>query len=103
MGNIKDDLAKLKQNLRDMITTSSTQEDIAKITEMDKALDSINGEYEAQVEQNNQLKTDYINVIKHYGFSTPSATLDEDISGETEVDIEKILGSILEKRDSKKY
>lgn len=72
-------LSETKAQLKEMIKSESSQEDIRKISEIDKQLDSLDEAYQLKEKENISLKDDLIASVKSTGFKVGNS--DHDDSG----------------------
>lgn len=63
-------ITQIKEGLKGFLTTESTKEQVDKIAELDKLVDTTVTDYNKVANDYSNLKTDYINVIKNSGFKS---------------------------------
>ena len=94
-------LSKTKAQLKDLITKESSQEEINKITSIDKSLDELQAENEKLIAENSSLKDSLIESVKNTGFKVTGKETD-DIGTQAETkDLDTIMAEELAKITAK--
>ena len=70
-------MSQTKAQLKDLITKESSQEEINKITKIDKTLDDLQAENERLLAENNSLKDSLIESVKNTGFKVTGKESDD--------------------------
>ena len=70
-------MSKTKAQLKDLITKESSQEEINKITSIDKTLDELQAENERLITENSSLKDSLIESVKNTGFKVSGKESDD--------------------------
>lgn len=70
-------MSKTKAQLKDLITKESSQEEINKITSIDKTLDELQAENERLIAENSSLKDSLIESVKNTGFKVSGKESDD--------------------------
>lgn len=68
MNEFEKQLAEIKGQLKSMLKEDSSKEDIERIAELDKQLDSLSETHKGLVDENTELKGMVINQVKSTGF-----------------------------------
>ena len=70
-------MSKTKAQLKDLITKESSQEEINKITSIDKSLDELQAENQKLIAENSSLKDSLIESVKNTGFKVSGKESDD--------------------------
>lgn len=70
-------MSKTKAQLKDLITKESSQEEINRITSIDKTLDELQAENERLIAENSSLKDSLIESVKNTGFKVSGKESDD--------------------------
>ena len=90
-------MGKTKAQLKDLITKESSQEEINKITSIDKTLDELQAENDKLLAENNSLKDSLIESVKNTGFKvTGKESDDTGVQDETK-DLDTIMAEEIAK------
>lgn len=90
-------MSKTKARLKDLITKESSQEEITKITTIDKDLDELLAENEKLVAENNSLKDSLIESVKSTGFKVTGKEQDDTGVQDETKDLDTIMAEELAK------
>ena len=101
MTDFKKILGETKTNLKSLITKETSQEDIKKISDIDKALDSMNEAFDQKEQENNSLKDDLIASVKSTGFKVTDSSKDDSGVDQDQKSMDEILNEELEKITAK--
>ena len=100
MIDFKEVLSKTKAQLKGMLKSDSSQEDIKTISEIDKQLDSLDEAYQTKEKENLSLKDDLIASVKNTGFKVTNSKEDSGID-QDQKSMDQILAEELEKTIAK--
>lgn len=89
-------LSETKIQLKEMLTKESSQDEINRITEIDKKLDSLNEAFTEKTQENESLKDTLIESVKNTGFKVGASQNNEDID-QNQKSMEDIMNEELEK------
>ena len=70
-------MSKTKAQLKDLITKESSQEEINRITSIDKTLDELQAENQKLIAENSSLKDSLIESVKNTGFKVSGKESDD--------------------------
>ena len=70
-------MSKTKAQLKDLISKDSSQEEINRITSIDKTLDELQAENEKLIAENSSLKNSLIESVKNTGFKVSGKESDD--------------------------
>ena len=101
MTDFKKILGETKTNLKSLITKETSQEDIKKISDIDKALDSMNEAFDQKEQENNSLKDDLIASVKSTGFNVTDSSKDDSGIDQDQKSMDEILNEELVKITAK--
>ena len=96
--NFKDLLAETKGKINDLLTKDSSKEDIERITEINKSLDSLTESYTAKETELSEMKEMVVNQVKNTGFKPSAQDLQDNNPISVEEAIESSIQDILAKR-----
>ena len=90
-------LSETKTQLKEMLSKDSSKEDIEKITQLDKNLDSLNEAYDIKSQENDSLKDTLIESVKNTGFKVNGSQSDDSGVDQNQKSMEDIMDEELEK------
>lgn len=64
-------LTNLRSKIKNLIKTDSSKEFVDEVVQIDKELDDIEQKVNSQKKEYEEMKTDYIDMVKHTGFKNP--------------------------------
>ena len=97
MSDFKKVLSETKTQLKEMLTKESSQEDIERITALDKKLDSLQEEYDKKSQENESLKDTLIESVKGTGFKVKGSQSDDSGVDGDQKSMDDIMNEELEK------
>ena len=90
-------LSETKTQLKGMLTSESSQEQIKAISEIDKHLDSLSEAYETKEKEVSSLKDDLIASVKSTGFKVNGSQDDDSGVDQNQKSMDDIMAEELEK------
>lgn len=89
-------LSETKIQLKEMLTKESSQDEINRITEIDKKLDSLNEAFTEKTQENESLKDTLIESVKNTGFKVSPFQNNDDID-QNQKSMDEIMDEELQK------
>lgn len=96
MNSIAEYLKTIKDSLNELLTNESSKDTIDKIADISKSLDTVNSEYNKRAQELSEMKSDYIDLVKHTGFKSQDDLGNNDIQPE-EISFDDFVGQWLDK------
>ena len=96
-GKFNDFMAETKSLLKDLITKESSKEDIERISNIDKSLDSLAQEYLSKETELKEMKELVVDQVKNTGFKVNGNQVDDSGVSETPKDIDSVLKESIDK------
>ena len=96
-GKFNDFMAETKSLLKDLITKESSKEDIERISNIDKSLDSLAQEYLNKETELNEMKELVVDQVKNTGFKVNGNQVDDSGVSETPKDFDSVLKESIDK------
>ena len=94
-------MGETKTNLKNLITKETSQEDIKKISDIDKALDNLSEAFAQKEQENDSLKDDLIASVKSTGFKVTNSLKDDSGIDQDQKSMDEILNEELAKISAK--
>lgn len=94
-------MGETKTNLKNLITKETSQEDIKKISDIDKALDNLSEAFAQKEQENDSLKDDLIASVKSTGFKVTNSLKDDSGIDQDQKSMDEILTEELSKISAK--
>lgn len=96
-GKFNDFMAETKSLLKDLITKESSKEDIERISNIDKSLDSLAQEYLSKETELKEMKELVVDQVKNTGFKVNGNQTDDSGVSETPKDFDSVLKESIDK------
>lgn len=96
-GKFNDFMAETKSLLKDLITKESSKEDIERISNIDKSLDSLAQEYLSKETELKEMKELVVDQVKNTGFKVNGNQVDDSGVSETPKDFDSVLKESIDK------
>ena len=96
-GKFNDFMAETKSLLKDLITKESSKEEIERISNIDKSLDSLAQEYLSKETELKEMKELVVDQVKNTGFKVNGNQVDDSGVSETPKDFDSVLKESIDK------
>lgn len=96
-GKFNDFMAETKSLLKDLITKESSKEDIERISNIDKSLDSLAQEYLSKETELKEMKELVVDQVKNTGFKVNGNQTDDSGVRDTPKDFDSVLKESIDK------
>ena len=96
-GKFNDFMDETKSLLKDLITKESSKEDIERISNIDKSLDSLAQEYLSKETELKEMKELVVDQVKNTGFKVNGNQTDDSGVSETPKDFDSVLKESIDK------